>query len=90
MAQLSTLGHLRAMTPEEYKHDRGNFWMQFTCGAVLGVFSGVSLALELSHSFITGSLIFLATVGVCALAAGFWGDRFWAAIIRIWDWKGRR
>jgi hypothetical protein len=78
------------MTPEEYKHGRGSFWMQLTCGAVLGVFSGVSLALQFSDSFITGSLIVLATVGVCALAAVFFGDRFWEAIIRIWDWKGRR
>ena len=85
-----SLGHLRAMTPEEYKHGRGNFWMQFTCGAVLGVFSGLSLALQFSHSFIEGSLIFLAAVGVCALAAGFWGDRFWEAIVRVWDLRGGR
>jgi hypothetical protein len=78
------------MTPEEYKHARPNFWKQFTYGAVLGAFSGVSLALQFSPSFITGLWIFLAAVGVCALAAGFLGDRFWAAIFRVWDWKGRR
>ena len=88
VAQLSTLGHLRAMIPEETKNGRGSFWMHLTCGAVVGVFSGVSLALELTDSFTTGSLLFLATVGVCALAAVFFGDRFWEAINRIWVWKG--
>jgi ABC-type uncharacterized transport system permease subunit len=78
------------MTPDEYKHGHGSFWVQFTCGAVLGIFFGVPLARRFGDSFITGALIFLAAVGVCALAAGFWGDRFWEAFIRIWGGTGRR
>ena len=78
------------MTPEEYKHDRGSFWVQFTCGAVLGIFFGVPRARRFGESLITGAMIFFAVVGVCALAAGFWGDRFWEALIRIWGWTGRR
>ena len=62
--------------------------MQLSCGVVLGVLSGVSLALQFSDSFITGLLLVLATVGVCALAAVFLGDRFWEALNRIWVWKG--
>ena len=77
------------MTPDEYKHGRGSFWAQFTYGAVLGVFFGVPLAQKFGESFITGALIFLAAVGVCALAAGFWGDRFWEAFLRIWFGPGR-
>ena len=45
--------------------------MQLICGAVLGVLSGISLALQFSDSFVTGSLIVLGSVGVCALAAVF-------------------
>ncbi len=81
---------LHHMTPEEYKHGRGSFWVQFTCGAVLGVLFAVPLARKLGDSFAVCALIFLAAVGVCALAAGFWGDRFWEALIRIWGWTGRR
>jgi hypothetical protein len=78
------------MTPEEYKHGRGSFWVQFTCGAVLGIFFGIPLARKFGDSFLTGTLIVLAVVSVCALAAGFWGDKFWEAFIRIWDWPGKR
>jgi uncharacterized membrane-anchored protein len=90
VAELGSLGHSHAMTPEEYKHGRGSFWVQFTCGAVLGIFFGVPLARRFGDSFITGALVFLAVVGVCALASGFWGDRLWEALIRIWGWTGRR
>jgi hypothetical protein len=78
------------MTPEEYKHGRGSFWVQFTCGAVLGVFFGIALARKFADSVLLGALIFLPVVGVCALVVGFWGDRFWEAFIRIWSWPGRR
>ena len=77
------------MTPEEYKHGRGSFWVQFTCGAVLGVFFGIPLAQKFADSLLLGALIFLAVVGVVALVAGFWGDRFWEAFLRIWFWPGR-
>ena len=59
------------MTPEEYKHGRGSFWVQFTCGAILGIFFGVPLARKFGDSFLFAALIFLAVVGVCALVAGF-------------------
>jgi len=78
------------MTPEEYKHGRTSFWVQFVCGAVLGICFAVPLARRFGDTFITAALIFLAAVGVCALVAGFWGDRFWEAFIRIWGWTGRR
>ena len=77
------------MTPEEYKQGRGSFWVQFTCGAVLGVVAGIFLAHRFADSFAIGALIFLAAVGGCGLAAGFWGDRFWEAFIRIFGWTGR-
>ena len=78
------------MTPEEYKHGRGSFWLQFTCGAILGIFFGIPLAQKFTDSFIIGALIVLAAIGVFAFAAGFWGDRFWEVLIRIWGWTGRR
>ena len=78
------------MTPEEYKHGRGSFWVQFMCGAVLGVFFGIPLARKFGDSFLLAAMIFLAVVGVCALAAGFWGDRFWEAFLRAWFWPGSR
>jgi len=78
------------MTPEEYKHGRGSFWLQFTCGAVLGVCLGISLCRRFAESFAMGALVFLGAVGVCGLVAGFWGDRFWEALIRICGWTGRR
>lgn len=48
------------------------------------------MAGRFGDSFVMGALIFLAVVGVCALAAGFCGDRFWEALIRFWGWTGRR
>jgi len=78
------------MAPEEYKHGRDNFWVQFACGAVLGIFFAVPLARRFGDSFISGASIFLTLVALCALAAGFWGDRFWEAFLRIWGWTGRR
>jgi hypothetical protein len=78
------------MTPEEYKHGRGSFWVQFACGAVLGVFFGIALCRRFADSLAMGVLVFLSAVGVFGLAAGFWGDRFWDALIRIWGWTGRR
>ena len=78
------------MTPDEYKAGPGSFWIQFTCGALLGLFFGISLARRFADSFFPAALIFLATVGSFALVAGFWGDRFWEAFIRIWGGTGRR
>jgi hypothetical protein len=78
------------MTPEEYKSGRGNFWVQFICGAVLGMFFSVPLARRFGDSLIAAALIFIVVEGACALAAGFWGDRFWDALIRICGWTGRR
>jgi hypothetical protein len=78
------------MRPDEYKHGRGSFGMQFTCGAILGVFFAIPLARKFGDSFAMGALIFLAVVAGCALVAGFWGDRFWEALIHIGGWNGRR
>jgi len=54
------------MTPEDYKRRRGSFWVQFTCGAILGVFFGVSVARSFADSFLTAALIFVAAVGIRA------------------------
>jgi len=78
------------MTPDEYKHGRDNFWVQFTCGALLGIFVGIYLWRRFVFSFAIGALVFLAAVGGCALVAGFWGDRFWEALLRIWSGTRRR
>jgi hypothetical protein len=78
------------MTPEEYKRGRGSFWVQFTCGAVLGILFGVPIADRFGDSLFAAALIFVAIVGACALTAGFWGDRFWDALIRICGWTGKR
>ena len=64
--------------------------MQFICGTVLGLFFAIPAAGRFGDSFISATLIFLGIVGGCALAALFWGDRFWQALIRIWGWTGRR
>jgi len=76
------------MTPDEYKHGPGNFWIQFTFGAVLGILFGVVLCRRFADSFAIGALLILGAVGVCGLAAGFWGDRFWEALLRIWGGTG--
>lgn len=71
------------MTPEEYKHGPDHFWMQFTCGAVLGALLGAVLARHFAEGFLAGVVIFLSCGGGLALAAGFWGDKFWDVLIRI-------
>jgi hypothetical protein len=78
------------MTPEEYKHGRGSFWMQFICGAILGIFFGIMLWREYAGSFAVGVMLLLGAVGLSAIAAGFWGDRFWEALIRFFGWTGKR
>jgi hypothetical protein len=78
------------MTPEEYKHGRESFWMQFACGAILGAFFGILLWWQYAGSFAVGAMLLLCAVGVSALVAGFWGDRFWVAMIRFFGWTGRR
>ena len=77
------------MTPEEYKHGRESFWKQFTCGAILGVLYGIIVWWQDALSFEMGSVFVLCTVAVSGLAAGFWGDRFWEAMIRFFAWTGR-
>jgi hypothetical protein len=77
------------MTPEEYKYGRGSFRVQFTCGAVFGVFVAVPLARGFAESFLAGLAIFVGTVSVCAFAAGFWRDRFWELVISFCGWTGR-
>ena len=78
------------MTPDEYKSGQGSFWVQFTCGAVFGVFVGIVLCREFGSSFVVGALVFMGSVGICAIVAGYWGDKFWEALLRIWGWTGRR
>ena len=80
---------LRDMTPEEYKHGREDFWKQFTCGAILGVLCGIILAWQYAPSFEMGLVFVVCAAGVSAFAAGFWGDRFWKAMIRCFDRTGR-
>ena len=58
----------------------GSFWIQFTCGALLGLFFGFPLARNFADSVLLGALIFLIVIGACALGAAFWGDRFWEGI----------
>jgi len=81
---------LAIMTPEEYKHGCGSFWMQFICGAILGVFFGIILWSQFAESFGAGVVLFLSAVGVSALAAGYLGDRLWEALIRFFGWTRRR
>ena len=55
------------MTPEEYKHGGESFWMQFTCGAILGVFLGIILWWQYAASFKSGAILLLCAVGMSAL-----------------------
>jgi len=72
------------MTPDEYKHGRGSFWVQFTCGAILGAFLGIGLCNRFASSFAFGAFLFLGSVGILGVVAGLWGDRFWEALLPIW------
>jgi hypothetical protein len=78
------------MTPDEYKNGRGSFWVQFTFGAILGVFLGIYLCREYASSFALVALLFLGSVVSCAVVAGLWGDKFWEGLLRIFGWTGRR
>jgi len=52
---------------------------------VLGLFFGIALCRHFADSFVIGALLILGAVSVCGLAAGFWGDRSWEALLRIWS-----
>jgi hypothetical protein len=73
------------MTPEEYKHGPGSFWVQLTCGAVLGAILGIGLSHEFARSFIVSAGISLGWAGIFGLIAGFWGDKFWELLIRFFS-----
>jgi hypothetical protein len=78
------------MTPDEYKSGPGSFWVQFTFGTIFGAFVGIGLCREFGSSFVVSALVFVGSVGICAGVAGFSGDKFWEALLRIWGWTGRR
>jgi len=75
------------MTPDEYKHGptngRTHFWLQFICGALLGVILDIGLCRTFAHSFLSGLGIFVACVASLGLAAGFLGDKFWYILLRL-------
>jgi len=78
------------MTPDEYKHGRGSFWVQFSCGAMLGLLVGIGLWRKFASSFAIGALLLFGCIAVCGVVAGLWGDRFWEALIRLCGWRGGR
>ncbi len=62
------------------------FWVRFVCGALLGVlfwfstFSPPSLTGWQGYPALGGSALLFG------LLAGWFGDRFWAVILRLWSW----
>lgn len=80
----------RADLERERRPDRIEFWVRFTCGALLGAFVGFGAFL--SHwSSGSGAVTALALIsGVCVisgLCAARFGDRFWYTVARSYEYE---
>jgi hypothetical protein len=65
--------------------DRQELIIRLICGALLGFFVGISVVLRFNpfELFWLGVIFFVSIVG-CAIAAAYWGDRFWSGVLRMW------
>jgi curved DNA-binding protein CbpA len=62
-------------------NDRREFWLRFACGALLGAFMSISVALDFCDE---PKALIVSTGGlmvVCGFAAARYGDRFWTKIV---------
>jgi hypothetical protein len=72
------------MKGDDYMQGR-HFWTHFVCGLAVGGILGWRISRGLFDSGWVSVGCGLAIALAFALAAGYWGDRFWRWILERWS-----
>src|SRR5262249_52919288 len=80
----------RADLEKTRRPDRIEFWVRFICGSLFGAFVGFGAFLSHWNSSSGGATVLALVSAVCVvsgLCAARFGDRFWHAVVKAYEYE---